>query len=167
LEPAFGKAIFVDTRLATIAVAVVTEISKGARGYKNPWESVIKLEANTMAALRAVSDRMSEWNGHPIGSFNKGIMLFSVLPLEATASLDQKIPARRLHNRHAIMASEASDFAVAWYTVEGMPEFLYTSMLDPSEREESSPVRELLAIERTLDHKAQSGNLKPTQWTTL
>jgi hypothetical protein len=31
LEPAFGKAIYVATRLATIAVAVVTEISEGAR----------------------------------------------------------------------------------------------------------------------------------------
>jgi hypothetical protein len=28
-------------------------------------------------------------------------------------------------------------------------------------------VRELLAIERTLDHMAQSEILKPTQWTTL
>jgi hypothetical protein len=63
------------------------------------------------------------------------------------------------------MASDASDFAVASYSVEGMPEFSYTSTLDPSEREESSSVRELLAIERTFDHTAQSGNLKPTQWT--
>jgi hypothetical protein len=53
------------------------------------------------------------------------------------------------------MASNASDFAVTSYSVEGMPEFSYTSTLDPSEREESSSVRELLAIERTLDHMAQ------------
>jgi hypothetical protein len=65
------------------------------------------------------------------------------------------------------MASTASDFAVASYSVEGMPEFSYTSTLDLSEKEESSSVRELLAVERTLDHMAQSGNLKPTQWTTF
>jgi hypothetical protein len=64
LEPAFGKVIFVATRLATIAIAVVTEISEGARRHKNQWESVIELEADTMAALREVSNRMSEWNGH-------------------------------------------------------------------------------------------------------
>jgi hypothetical protein len=167
LEPAFGKAIFVATRLATIAVAIVTEISEGARRHKNPWESVNVLEADTMAALREASDRMSEWNGHPIRSFKTGITLSSVLPLEATASLDRKIPARRLQDRRAIMASDASDVAVASYSVEGMPEFSYTSTLDPSEREESSSVRELLAIERTLDHMSQSGSLKPTQWTTL
>jgi hypothetical protein len=120
-----------------------------------------------MAALREASYRMSEWNSHPIRSFKTGITLSSVLPLEATASLDRKIPARRLHDRRAIMASNPSDFAVASYSVEGMPEFSYTSTLDPSEREELSSVRELLAIERTLDHMAQSGKLKPTQWTTL
>jgi hypothetical protein len=87
--------------------------------------------------------------------------------LEATALLDQKIPARRLYDRRAIMASDASDFAVASYSVEGMPKFSYTSMLDPSEREESSSVRELIAIERTLNHMSQSESLKPTQWTTL
>jgi hypothetical protein len=125
------------------------------------------LEADTMAALKEASDRMSEWNGHPIRSFKTGITLLLVLPLEATASLDRKIPARRLHDRPAIMASDASDFGVASYSVEGMPEYSYTSTLNPSEREESSSVRELLAIERTLDHMAQSGSLKPTQWTTI
>jgi hypothetical protein len=60
------------------------------------------------------------------------------------------------------MASDASNFAVALYSVEGMPKFSYTSTLDPSEKEELLSVRELLAIERTLDHMAQSGNLKPT-----
>jgi hypothetical protein len=167
LEPDFGKAIFVATRLATIAVAVVTEISEGARRHKNPWESVIELEADTMGALKEASDRLSEWNGHPICSFKTGITLSSVLLLEATASLDRKIPARRLHDRPVIMASNASDFAVASYSVEGMPKFSYTLTLDPSVREELSSVRELLAVERTLDHMAQSGSLKPTQWTTL
>jgi hypothetical protein len=75
LEPAFGKAIYVATMLATIAVAVVTEISEGTRRHKNPWESVIELEADTMGALREASNRMSEWNGHPIRSFKKGITL--------------------------------------------------------------------------------------------
>jgi hypothetical protein len=89
--------------------------------------------------------------------------------LEATALLDTKIPARRVHDQKAIMASDTSDFAVASYLVEGLPEFSFSESLEESEREESSSFRELMAIYRTLVHMATSpsGYLKPAEWKTL
>jgi hypothetical protein len=70
--------------------------------------------------------------------------------MEATALLDRKIPSRRIHNRRAVMASDASDFAVASYSVEGLPEFSFSDELLLEEKGESSSTRELLAIQRTL-----------------
>jgi hypothetical protein len=98
-----------------------------------------------------------------------GITLSSILPWEATASLDRKIPARRVHDQKAIMASNASDFAVASYLVEGLPELSFSKSLEESEREKSSSFRELMAIYRTLVHMATSpsGYLKLAEWTTL
>jgi hypothetical protein len=96
-----------------------------------------------------------------------GIALSSILPLEATASLDRKIPARRIHNRRAVMASNASDFAVASYSIERLPDFSFSDELKDTEKVKSSSVREPLAIERTLDFMATSGKLAPSQWTTL
>jgi hypothetical protein len=49
--------------------------------------------------------------------------------MEATASLDRKVPARKIHNRRAVMASNASDFAVASYSVEGLPDFTFSDEL--------------------------------------
>jgi hypothetical protein len=49
--------------------------------------------------------------------------------MEATASLDRKVPARRIYHRRVVMASDASDFAVASYSVEGLPEFTYSDAL--------------------------------------
>jgi hypothetical protein len=96
-----------------------------------------------------------------------GITLSSVLPWEATASLDRKIPAWRLHDRRAVMASDSSDFAVASYSIEGLPEFSFSDELTFEERGESSSHRELLAISRTLGFMKKSGSLRPTDWTTL
>jgi hypothetical protein len=92
---------------------------------------------------------------------------FKLVPLEATASLDKKIPARRTHDRKAVMASDASDFAVALYSIEGIPEFSFSTELQDSGKTESLSVWELLAISKTLDHMLSSGELKPAAWTTL
>jgi hypothetical protein len=92
---------------------------------------------------------------------------FKLVPLEATASLDRKIPARRTHDRKAVMASDASDFAVALYSIEGIPEFSFSTELQDSGKTESLSVWELLAISKTLDHMLLSGELKPAAWTTL
>jgi hypothetical protein len=146
LEPALGKSIFVGTRLATIAVVVVTEVSDNVKRRRNPWESILKLDEETMAALEEVNDGSERWNGHPIRAWHRGIPLSSILPMEATASLDRKIPARRVHDRRAVMASDASDFAVALYSIEGIPEFSFSAELQDEEKKESSSVRELLAI---------------------
>jgi hypothetical protein len=87
--------------------------------------------------------------------------------MEATASLDRKIPARRIYDRQAIMASDASDFAVASYYIEGLPEFSFSAELTLEERGESS-TRELLAIQRTLQHWAGSDTIvRPLEQVTL
>jgi hypothetical protein len=39
--------------------------------------------------------------------------------------LDRKVPARQIYDRRAIMASNASDLAVALYSVEGLPIFRF------------------------------------------
>jgi hypothetical protein len=83
----------------------------------------LKLDEETMASLKEVNGGMERWNGHPIRAWHTGITLSSIFPMEATASLDRKIPARRVHDRRAVMASDASDFAVASYSIEGIPEF--------------------------------------------
>jgi hypothetical protein len=54
LEPALGKSVFVGTRLATIAVVIATEVSDATKRRKNPWESKLKLDDETMEALREV-----------------------------------------------------------------------------------------------------------------
>jgi hypothetical protein len=120
-----------------------------------------------MAALSEVLDRLDKWNGFPIRCQHMGITLSSVLPWEATASLDRKIPARRLHYRRSVMASHASDFAVASYSVEGLPEFSFSDELTADKKGKSSSHRELLAISRTLDFMKKSGSLRPSVWTTL
>jgi hypothetical protein len=88
--------------------------------------------------------------------------------MEATASLDRKIPARRVYNRQAIMASDASDFAVASYSIEGLPEYSFSAELTLEERGELSSTRELLAIQRTLQHWAGSDTIaRPLEQVTL
>jgi hypothetical protein len=76
--------------------------------------------------------------------------------METTASLDRKVPDRKIHDRRAVMASDASNFAVASYSVEGLPEFTFSDELTLEEKEESSSARELLAIQRTLQFMAES-----------
>jgi hypothetical protein len=132
LEPALGKLFFVGTRLATIAVVIATEVSDITKRRKNPWESKLKLDTEMMEALREVGEQMGDRNGHPIRAWQTGIALSSILPLEATALLDRKIPARRTHDRKALMASNASDFAVTSYSIEGIPEFSFSTELQDS-----------------------------------
>jgi hypothetical protein len=88
--------------------------------------------------------------------------------MEATASLDRKIPARRIYDRQATMASNASNFAVASYSIEGLPEFSFSAELTLEERGESSSTRELLAVQRTLQHWAGSDTIaRPLEQVTL
>jgi hypothetical protein len=83
-------------------------------------------------------------------------------------SLDRKVPARRIHNRRAIMASNASDFAVASYSIEGLTEFSFADELTLEERGESSSTRELLAIQRTLQFWRSSNVIsQPLKHMTL
>jgi hypothetical protein len=167
LEAALGKAVLVGTRLATIAIMAATNITEAAMRRINPWEQRITLSTEAMEALSEVLARLDEWNGYPIRCLHTRITLSSVLSKEATASLDRKIPARRLHDRRAVMASDASDLAVASYSIEGLLEFSLSDVLTFEEWGESSSHRELLAISRTLGFIKKSGSLRPTDWTTL
>jgi hypothetical protein len=73
-----------------------------------------------------------------------------------------------VYDRQAIMASDASDFAVASYSIEGLPEFSFSAELTLEERGESSSTRELLAIQRTLQHWAGSDTIaRPLEQVTL
>jgi hypothetical protein len=66
------------------------------------------------------------------------------------------------------MASDASDFAIASYSVEGLPEFSFSDELRLEERGELSSARELLAIQRTLQFWESSKTLsRPLEHTTL
>jgi hypothetical protein len=168
LEPALGKSVLVGTRLATIAIVAATEVSEGIRHRRKEWEEQITLDMETMTALSDVASSLDIWNGFPIQAWHTGISLSSILPAEATASLDRKIPARRVDDRRAIMASNASDFAVALYSVEGLPEFSFSAALELSEKGESSSFRELIAIIQTLEHvKTTAKFLQPPEWKTL
>jgi hypothetical protein len=150
LEPALGRMILVGTRLATIAIVAATDVTDAVKRRSNPWSKFIELDDDTLAALYDVRRCARGWNGCPIRCWHTGITLSSILPWEATASLDRKVPARRIHDRRAIMASDASNFAVASYLIKGLPEFSFADELTLEERGESSSTRELLAIQRTL-----------------
>jgi hypothetical protein len=89
LEPALGRSVLVGTRLATIQIVVATEVSDAARRRENPWNKWIEVEDDTFAPLHDVWLSAAEWNGCPIKCLHTGITLSSVLPMEATASLDR------------------------------------------------------------------------------
>jgi hypothetical protein len=135
LEPALGRSVLIGTRLATIAIVVATEVSKAAKKRANPWSKTIRVEDDTFAALYDVWNFAEEWNGCPIRCWHMGFTLLSILPMEATASLERKIPARRIQDRRAVMASDASDFAVPSYSVEGLLEmFIFRGIVAGRER---------------------------------
>jgi hypothetical protein len=125
------------------------------------------LDDKTIEAQKTVLALMDSWNAHAICSLHTGISLSSILLFEAHTSLDRKIPARQMHDRKAVLASDAYDFAVASYSVEGLPEFSFSDALTPEEKDQSSLHRELLAISGTLNFIKRSGSLQPLEWTTL
>jgi hypothetical protein len=66
------------------------------------------------------------------------------------------------------MASDASDFAVASYSIEGLPGFSFADELTLEEKVKSSSTRELLAIQRTLQFWNTSDTIqRPLEHTTL
>jgi hypothetical protein len=160
LEPALGKSVLVGTRLAMITIMAATNVSDAVKKHGNPWSKFIDVEDNAFAALHDVWLLAESWNGCPIRCLHTGISLSSILPMEATASSDRKVPARKLYDRRAVMASDASDFAVASYSVEGLPEFSFSEELTLEEKKKSSSTRELLAIERTLLFWGKSSVIK-------
>jgi hypothetical protein len=162
LEPALGRLILVGTRLATIEIVITTDgVDSTTAMRRNPWNKRLTLDEEALDALRDVVMLIDGWNGAPTQTPYTGITLSSILPMEATALLDRKIPARRVEERRAVMASDASDFAVASYSVEGMPDFSFSDELKEEEKKMSSSHRELLAIRRTLKDMLVTGELRP------
>jgi hypothetical protein len=160
--------ILVGTRLATIAIVAATDVTEAVKRRSNPWSRFIHLDGDTLAVLYDVRRCAGEWNGSPIRCWHTGITLSSILPSEAMASLDRKVLARRIHDRSAIMASDAWDFAVASYSIEGLPEFSFADELTLEERGESSSTRELLAIQHTLQFwKSSDVTSQPLEHMTL
>jgi hypothetical protein len=103
-------------------------VSDADKKRGNPWNKFIDMDNDIFVALHDVWTLAGSCNGCPIRCWHAGITLSStILPMEATASLDRKIPARRVHDRRTVMASDASDFAVASYSVEGLPEFSFSN----------------------------------------
>jgi hypothetical protein len=94
LEPALGRSVLIGTRLATIAIVVATDVSDVSKRPQNPWNSWIEMEDDTIRALRDVWESAAAWNGCPIRCWHTGFTLSSILLMEATASLDRKVPAR-------------------------------------------------------------------------
>jgi hypothetical protein len=88
--------MLIGTWLATIAIVVATDVSDVAKRQQNPWSSWIKMEDDTMRALCNVLESAAAWNGCPIRCWHTGFALSSILPIEATVSLDRKVPARRI-----------------------------------------------------------------------
>jgi hypothetical protein len=125
LEPALGRSILVGTRLATIAIVAATKGSEASAKRGSPWSKFIDVNDDIFEALQDVWQYMEEWNGCLICCWHTGIALSSILPMEATASLDRKVPARKVYDRRAVMASNASDFAVASYSVKGCQSSLF------------------------------------------
>jgi hypothetical protein len=66
LEPALGRSVLVGTRLATIAIVIVTEVSEASKLRSSPWSKKIVLDNNTVFTLSEVLTGMTAWNGWPI-----------------------------------------------------------------------------------------------------
>jgi hypothetical protein len=79
--------------------------------------------------------------------------------------LDRKIPARKVHDRRAIMASNASDFAVASYSVDELPDLSFSDALTLEERGQSTVVLkegsgDIIELERVVNRKTQVPRVK-------
>jgi hypothetical protein len=118
------------------------------------WSWPFSLSSDPMYSLREVRGLIHLWNGHPIRAPHTCIALASVLPREAEVSLERKIPAGRFWQTQATLASDASDSAVASFCNDRLPAFDLFSSLTEEEKLWSSSCRELIALQRTLDAKA-------------
>jgi hypothetical protein len=115
MEPALGNHVLVGTRMSTIAIVEAME--------RRSWKSWMTLSQDAIDTLRNVLLSLGKWNGHPIRAFHTGITLASILPGEHPNSVARKIPARRVELNQAVIASDASDFAVASYCLAELPYF--------------------------------------------
>jgi hypothetical protein len=159
LEPAFGPAILVGTRIIAI------QVSETALqfGWKNGF---LRISEDSRSALRRVSISLDLWNGHPIRNPGSDIALTSVLPNEDPCGVSRKIPNRRLFAAQYTLVSDASDTTVASYGLNGrLSDFVFVQDLLPHEIVQSSTYREMSAILKTLLCKGHT--LRMAETTTL
>jgi hypothetical protein len=144
LEKAFGPAILVGTRMASI------QIDEASTRYS--WNGFLYVSDDTRAALRRVLRSLDEWDGFAIRTPETAITLTSVLANEPESSIQRKIPNRELFGQsHLTMVSDASDDMVAAYGMNGhLKDFVFTQQLLPHEKAFSSTQRELAAVLKTL-----------------
>jgi hypothetical protein len=143
LEKAFGPAVLVGTRMATI------QIDEAATQYS--WKGSVHMSEDTRAALRRVLTSVDEWNGFPIRTAESEIALTSILADEPEEQIERKIPNRRLFGGGVTIASDASDDMVASYGLNGkLKDFAFVQELLPHEKGLSSTHREISAVHKTL-----------------
>jgi hypothetical protein len=85
----------------------------------------------------------------------------------APNSVARKIPARHVELNQAVIASDASDFAVASYCLAGLPYFEFLMDLSEEEKLFSSSRRELIDVDRTLSFLAKSRSATTVAATTV
>jgi hypothetical protein len=85
LEPAFGPAILVGTRIVSIQVSNMAQQFGWKRGF-------LHLSEDSRYALRRVSSSLDLWNNHLIRSPETAITLTSVLAGKDPAGVLRKIP---------------------------------------------------------------------------
>jgi hypothetical protein len=159
LEKAFGPAILVGTRMASI------QIDETSSRYS--WNGFLYMTDDTRSALRRVLRSLDDWDGFSIRTPETAITLTSVLANEPESSVERKIPNRKLFGQsHLTMVSDASDDMVAAYGMNGrLKDFVFTQHLLPHERAFSSTQRELAAVLKTLLCKGEQ--LRMQENTTL
>jgi hypothetical protein len=157
LEPALGSAVRVGLRIVLIQV---TECSD-----RYGWTGTLYLSEDSIRCLKAVAERLDEWDGYPIRNKATAITLASVLAGENDEDLARKIPNRPIRGRHFTMVSDASVDKVAAYGLGEMPDFVHVEGLKEHELAWSSSRRELAAIEKTLF--TRSRDLRRDTQTTI
>jgi hypothetical protein len=143
LEPAFGPAILVGTRIVAIQVSDTAQQFGWKRGF-------LHLSEDSRNALRRVSSSLDLWNNHPILSPETAITLTSVLAGEDPAGVASQ-PNCRLFAAQYTLVSDASDTTVAAYGLHGrLADFVFVQALLPHEILQSSTHREMSAILKTI-----------------
>lgn len=90
LEPAVGRSVLIETRLATIAIVAATDVYEAVKMRGSSWGKSIELDDDTHTALFDVWLHAAEWNGCPIRCWHTGINSFVSITYGGYCILGQK-----------------------------------------------------------------------------